>query len=198
MATGPRSLHALLGGGAVADLLLWRRRNASAAAVVGATAVWFVFERAGYSFPSVLSNALLLLVAILFFWAKSASLLNRPLPPLPNLEVSDAIVEKAADHALVWINRLLAVGHDIAIKRDRKVFIKVILILWVVSFVGMLFNFLTLIYIGVTLSLLVPPLYEKYQDQVDEKLGVAHSVLSRHIDTIVTRAGQSAKQKKTE
>jgi len=58
-------------------LLLWRRRNASAAAVVGATAVWFVFERAGYSFPSVLSNALLLLVAILFFWAKSASLLNR-------------------------------------------------------------------------------------------------------------------------
>ena len=61
----------------VADLLLWRRRNASAAAVVGATAVWFVFERAGYSFPSVLSNALLLLVAILFFWAKSASLLNR-------------------------------------------------------------------------------------------------------------------------
>jgi reticulon-3 len=58
-------------------LLLWRRRNASAAAVVGATTVWFVFERAGYSFPSVLSNALLLLVAILFFWAKSASLLNR-------------------------------------------------------------------------------------------------------------------------
>ena len=53
-------------------------------------------------------------------------------------------------------------------------------------------------FLGVMLCLLVPPLYEKYQDQVDEKLGVAHSVLSRHIDTIVTRAGQSAKQKKTE
>jgi len=165
--------------------------------VVGATAVWFVFECAGYSLPSVLANALLLLVAILFFWAKSASLLNRPLPPLPNLEVSDVVVEKAADRALVWINRVLAVGQDIAIKRDRKTFIRVILILWVVSYVGMLFNFLTLIYIGVMLSLLVPPLYEKYQDHVDEKLGVAHSVLSRHIDTIITRAGQ-AKQKKTE
>ncbi|PUZ49433.1 hypothetical protein GQ55_7G325500 [Panicum hallii var. hallii] len=197
MAAHPRSLHALLGGGAVADVLLWRRRNASAAAVAGATAVWFVFERAGYSLPSVLANALLLLVAILFFWAKSASLLNRPLPPLPNLEVSDVVVEKAADRALVWINRVLAVGQDIAIKRDRKIFIRVILILWVVSYVGMLFNFLTLIYIGVMLSLLVPPLYEKHQDHVDEKLGVAHSVLSRHIDTIITRAGQ-AKQKKTE
>jgi reticulon-3 len=58
-------------------VLLWRRSNASVAAVVGATAVWFVFERAGYSFLSVLANSLLLLVAILFFWAKSASLLNR-------------------------------------------------------------------------------------------------------------------------
>lgn len=104
--TSRRSLHALLGGGAgthahsrrspirvenlgsvfsslvfsrlaVADLVLWRRRNVSAAAVAGATAVWFLFERAGYSFPSVMANALLLLVAILFFWAKSASLLNR-------------------------------------------------------------------------------------------------------------------------
>ena len=51
----------------------------------------------------------------------------RPLPPLPNLEVSDVVVEKAADRALVWINKLLAVGHDIAIKRDRTVFIQVTL-----------------------------------------------------------------------
>uniref|UniRef100_A0A0D3G1H0 Reticulon-like protein n=1 Tax=Oryza barthii TaxID=65489 RepID=A0A0D3G1H0_9ORYZ len=189
--TSRRSLHALLGGGAVADLVLWRRRNVSAAAVAGATAVWFLFERAGYSFPSVMANALLLLVAILFVWAKSASLLNRPLPPLPKLEVSDVVVEKAADRALVWINKVLAVGHDIAIKRDRSVFIKVILILWVVSYIGMLFNFLTLIYI-------VPPLYEKYQDQVDEKIGMAHSVLSRHLDTIISKTGESTKQKKTE
>nr|AEV41022.1 putative reticulon [Oryza minuta] len=196
--TSRRSLHALLGGGAVADVVLWRRRNVSAAAVAGATAVWFLFERAGYSFPSVMANALLLLVAILFFWAKSASLLNRPLPPLPKLEVSDVVVEKAADRALVWINRVLAVGHDIAIKRDRSVFIKVILILWAVSYIGMLFNFLTLIYIGVMFSLLVPPLYEKYQDHVDEKIGMAHSVLSRHLDTIISKTGESTKQKKTE
>jgi hypothetical protein len=38
------------------------------------------------------------------------------------------VVQKAADRALVWINRLLAVGHDIAIKRDRTVFIQVSLL----------------------------------------------------------------------
>lgn len=47
-------------------------------------------------------------------------------------------------------------------------------------------------------SLLVPPLYEKYQDQVDEKIGMAHSVLSRHLDTIISKTGESTKQKKTE
>lgn len=108
------------------------------------------------------------------------------------------VVQKAADRALVWINKLLAVGHDIAIKRDRTVFIQVILVLWVVSCVGMLFNFFTLIYMGVILSLLVPPFYEMYQDLVDEKLGLAHKVLSRHVDTIVSKTGQPSKQKKAE
>ncbi|KAF7019431.1 unnamed protein product [Triticum aestivum] len=198
MATHHRPLHALLGGGAVADLLLWRRRNASAAAVAGASVVWFLFERAGYSLASVLSNALLLLVVILFFWAKSASLLNRPLPPVPNLEVSDVVVEKAVVRALVWVNKVLAVAHDIAIKRDRTVFIQVIMALWVVSCIGMLFNFFTLIYIGVLLALLVPPVYERHQDVIDEKVGLVHSILSRHLNTAISKTGQPPKQKKAE
>lgn len=61
----------------VADVLLWRQRNAAVLMAVGATTVWFLFERAGYSFLSVFANAILLLVLILFFWAKSALLLNR-------------------------------------------------------------------------------------------------------------------------
>lgn len=122
----------------------------------------------------------------------------RPLPPLPNLEVSDVVVEKAADHALVWVNRVLGVGHDIAIKRDRTVFIQVILVLWVVSCIGMVFNFFTLIYIGVMFSLLVPPFYEKHQDLVDEKVGLVHGVLSKHFATIISKTGQPSKQKKAE
>lgn len=39
--------------------------------------LWFLFERAGYSLITLVANVLLLLVVILFFWAKSASLLNR-------------------------------------------------------------------------------------------------------------------------
>ncbi|OAY66481.1 Reticulon-like protein B11 [Ananas comosus] len=200
-----RSVHLALGGGSdasvlvpVADVLLWRRRSAAAAAAACATAFWYFFERAGYSFLSVVANALLLLVAILFFWAKSALLLNRPLPPLPNLEVSDEVVEKAANEARVWINRVLAIGHDIAIKRDRKVFLEVILVLWLVSYIGRFFNFLTVVYIGILLSLTVPALYDKYQDHVDEKLGIAHSLFLKQYDNILSKTGESRKEKKTQ
>jgi hypothetical protein len=45
---------------------------------------------------------------------------------------------------------------------------------------------------------LVPPFYEKYQDIVDEKVGLAHKVLSKHFDTIISKTGQPSKQKKAE
>ncbi|KAG1327153.1 Reticulon-like protein [Cocos nucifera] len=194
-----RSVHGALGGGAVAEVLLWRRRNAGILVAAGATAVWFLFEWAGYNFLSLMANAFLLVVVILFFWAKSASLLNRPLPPLPNLEVSEKFVGKAADETRVWINRVLAIGHDIAIRRDRKVFLQVTLVLWLVSYIGSLFNFLTLVYIGVLLSLTVPALYDKYQVHVDEKLGMAHKLLLKQYDNILSRGTRKpAKEKKTQ
>ncbi|KAI7981149.1 Reticulon-like protein B11 [Camellia lanceoleosa] len=54
---------------------------------------------------------------------------------------------------------------------------KVALVLWIISYIGSFFNFLTLVYIGVLLSLSVPVLYEKYQDQIDEKLIVAQKII---------------------
>jgi hypothetical protein len=45
---------------------------------------------------------------------------------------------------------------------------------------------------------LVPPFYERYQDIVDEKVGLAHKVLSKHFDTIISKTGKPDKQKKAE
>ncbi|KAL6013324.1 hypothetical protein ACLOJK_003817 [Asimina triloba] len=102
-----------------------------------------------------------------------------PLPPLPNLEVSEDFIGKVADAARDWINRVLAIAHDIALGRDVKLFVEVVVVLWLVSFIGGLFNFLTLIFIATVLALTVPALYDKYQDHVDEKLCATHKVLLR-------------------
>ncbi|KAJ7967518.1 Reticulon-like protein [Quillaja saponaria] len=174
---GHISVHQALGSGSVADLLLWRKWCGGFVVLLSATTLWFLFERAGYNFLSFVANVLLLLVVILFFWAKSASLLNRPLPPLPDLEISEECVVKAADALQVWINYALSIAHDIAIGRNFKLFLQISVGLWVISYIGSLFNLLTLIYSGVLLSLLVPLLYDKYQDHIDDKLFLIHRIL---------------------
>lgn len=49
----------------------------------------------------------------------------RPLPPLPDLDVSEEVVMKAAEEVRVWINRALSVARDIAIDGNVKVLIQV-------------------------------------------------------------------------
>ena len=61
----------------VADVLLWKKWYGGVVVLISASTLWFLFERAGYNLLSFVANVLFLLVVILFFWAKSASLLNR-------------------------------------------------------------------------------------------------------------------------
>ncbi|CAN6891853.1 unnamed protein product [Brassica oleracea] len=176
------SVHNSLGGVfpfwcAVADLLLWRNRTGAVIVLVSSTVFWFLFERAGYNLLSFVSNVLLLLVAILFLWAKSASLLNRPLPPVPNMEIPEEFAVKAADDIRVWINRVLSIASDITIARNPIRLLQVSLVLWAISYVGTFINSLTLVYIGILLSLSVPLVYEKYQDHIDDKLNSTSKVI---------------------
>ncbi|KAK0580455.1 hypothetical protein LWI29_002120 [Acer saccharum] len=175
--SGRISVHHALGGGYVADVLLWKKWYGGVVLLVSATTLWFLFEQAGYNLLSFVSNVLLLLVVILFLWGKSASLLNRPLPPLPDLQISDKTVVKAADAMRVWANSGLSIARDVAVGRNLRIFLQVAFVLLVVSYIGSLFNFLTLVYIGILLSLSVPVVYDKYQDHIDEKLCIITRVV---------------------
>ncbi|XP_004496944.1 reticulon-like protein B11 [Cicer arietinum] len=171
------SVHHALGSGLVADVLLWKNWRGGVAVLGSATTLWYLFEQAGYNFLSFVANVILLLVVILFLWAKAANLLNRPLPPLPDLEISEETIARLADVLQIWINRALSVAHDIAIERNLFLCLQVVGVLWIISYIGSLFNFLTLIYICVLLSLSLPILYDKYQDQINEKMHVIHGII---------------------
>lgn len=60
-----------------ADVILWRRKNVTVGILLVTLAAWVVFERSGYTLLSLVSSVLLLLIAILFLWAKAAAILNR-------------------------------------------------------------------------------------------------------------------------
>ncbi|KAJ4972520.1 hypothetical protein NE237_005694 [Protea cynaroides] len=60
---------------AVAEVILWRRKNVTLGILFVALAAWVVFEGSSYTLLSLVSSVLLLL-AIVFLWTKSAEILN--------------------------------------------------------------------------------------------------------------------------
>ncbi|OIT01067.1 PREDICTED: reticulon-like protein B12 [Nicotiana attenuata] len=174
-----RSLHQILGGGFVADVVLWRRKDVTVGILVITLFAWVVFEISGYTLLSLVSSVFLLLFTILFLWAKSAAILNRPAPPLPHLYLSEEMVNEAACFVRNHINMLLSASEDIALGKDTNMFVKVSVGLVLVSVIGGLTDFLTLGYTSIVIVLTVPALYEKYEDQVDACILIAYRKL-RH------------------
>lgn len=174
-----KSVHEILGGGIVADVMLWRRRNASVGILFGAAVAWILFEKSGYTLLSLIANVLLLLVSILFVWATAAALIHRPPPPLPELELSEDMVNGTAASIRSRINFLLTVAHDIALGKDPKLFLKVAVCLWLISTIGGWLDFLTLGYTSLVIFLTIPALYEKYEDQVDRYADIAYNQFRR-------------------
>ncbi|CAL9047365.1 reticulon-like protein B16 [Musa acuminata AAA Group] len=175
-----RSIHQIIGGGKAADVILWKRRWISIAVMIGATIGWFLFERSGLSFLTICSDILLILIVIQFARANSAVLLDKQLQPLPELVLSEEMVNNAAASFRVKINNMLMMAHDITLGKDFRIFFQVVVILWLLSVVGSFFSFFTLAYIGIIVSFTIPALYDKYEDRVDRYAGMVHRKISKH------------------
>ncbi|KAG0468235.1 hypothetical protein HPP92_017563 [Vanilla planifolia] len=150
-----RSVHQMLGGGLVADVILWRRRHVTIGILVGASAAWVIFKVSKYTLLSLVSRVLLLLLSILFVWAKAAGILNRPPPPISKLHISEKVKNEAADFLQSKINNLFSHGHDVALGRDSKLFYKVSACLWLISVISSWTDFLTLACISIACILTI-------------------------------------------
>ncbi|KAK4481001.1 hypothetical protein RD792_011869 [Penstemon davidsonii] len=162
-----RTNHEILGGSLVADVMLWRQKNITVGILVVTLASWLVFEISGYTLLTLSSSVFLLLFTILFLWAKSAAILNRPAPPLPHLYLSEEKVNEVATLIRDHVNIVLSVSEDIAFGRDSRMFVKIALSLLVISVIGSLTDFFTLCYTSLVLLLTVPALYERYENNID-------------------------------
>lgn len=149
-------------------MILWRRKNVTVGILLVTLAAWVVFERSGYTLLSLVSSVLLLLIAILFLWAKAAAILNRPAPPLPELHLSEEMVNEVAALIRTRVNDFLSVSQDMALGKNSRLFFRVALYLWLISFVGGLTDFLTLGYTSLVIVLTLPALYERYEDHIDK------------------------------
>ncbi|PWA71268.1 Reticulon [Artemisia annua] len=174
------TLHQLMGGGKAADVLLWKRRRVSLGIIIVATVAWLVFERSGLSFLTICSNVLLFLIVLRFLHANYASMRDKPVQGLPELVLSEEMVNYAAASFRIKVNYMLLMAHDITLGKDFRLFFTVVGFLWLLSVLGSLISFFTLAYIGTILSVTLPALYNKYEAQVDRCAGTIHRSFSRH------------------
>lgn len=168
------SVHQIFGGGFVADVILWRQKNITNGILLVTLASWVVFEKSGYTILSLVSNVLLLLLVILFLWAKSAALLNRPAPPVPKLHLSEEVANDIAVFIRTHVNSFLSATEDVALGKDTKLFFKVALCLLLISLVGALTDIITLGYACILIILTIPFLYERYEDCIDKCANIFH------------------------
>ncbi|KAM7266031.1 hypothetical protein ACFE04_003714 [Oxalis oulophora] len=162
------SVHQILGGGLAADIILWRRKSLTLGILSVTLAVWLVFERSGYTLLSLISSVLLLLMSILYLWATSATILNRPAPPLPELYLSEEMVKEIGALLHTHVNHFLRLSQDIALGKNSKLFFKVAASLLLISFVAGLTDFLTLGYTSLVIILTIPAIYERYEEYIDK------------------------------
>lgn len=174
-----RSLHQIMGGGTAADVILWKRRRVTFGIIVIATIAWLIFEWTEISLLSISSDVLLVVVLIQFLRANYAVARNRQLKPLPELELSEEMVNSAAASFRVKINYMLLMAHDITLGKDFRLFFKVVVCLWLLSVIGSFFSFFTLAYIGTIISITLPALYSKYDEHIDKYAGVLHRRFSK-------------------
>uniref|UniRef100_A0A0E0GZM2 Reticulon-like protein n=1 Tax=Oryza nivara TaxID=4536 RepID=A0A0E0GZM2_ORYNI len=183
----------------VGDVVMWRRGDVSACLLAATVSGWLLFGSGGYTFLSLASNVLLLLLTVLFLWAKAARLLNRPEPPIPEMRISQQVVNEVAALLHSGMNTVFSVFHDIALGKDSVLFYQVFLSLWIISIIGSLTDFTTLCYTialvqwfgigmidrkhalflclmltGIVAVLTIPALYQKYEECIDRYMRFAY------------------------
>ncbi|KAJ0430855.1 hypothetical protein HanRHA438_Chr17g0837741 [Helianthus annuus] len=147
-------LHSVLGGGQVADIILWRNKSLSAAIMLGFTTIWFLFEVLEYTFVSVVFYSMILGILMVFIGRIVMSAL---LPFYRNS--TDLTDEKKLYIALAY----LFLGAPLLIRN----FLVTELALLMTSVIVNHFSPLNLLFFCVICLGTLPVFYEKCEKEVD-------------------------------
>ncbi|GLU12971.1 hypothetical protein SLE2022_296240 [Rubroshorea leprosula] len=167
-----RPMHQVLGGGKVADVLLWRNKEVSAALLIWVTVIWFLFEVVEYNFVTLVCHVLMATMLVIFVWDKTVGYLNWNPPNIPEFVWK----QEAALKEVAWTfhsgsNQLLSVFLNIACGADLAVFLLTVVSLYILSLIGSCFSFLNFLFLGFLSHLTLPYLYDRYEDEVDHFAG---------------------------
>ncbi|XP_041003266.1 reticulon-like protein B13 [Juglans microcarpa x Juglans regia] len=148
------------------DIFLWRRKRLSVAVLLVATAIWVLMEVYQFNFITVISWTAMFVVVALFLWANILRLLGKEPPNMSGLEIPEESAIETANCVRAWIEEGIRWVFRVSAERDWFAFAGTVSGLWLLSYVGKLFDLLTLLYIGIIMGMTVPALYIKFEEQI--------------------------------
>ncbi|XP_008792884.2 reticulon-like protein B6 [Phoenix dactylifera] len=161
------SLHELLGGGRVADILLWRNKHLSAAILAGATLIWSLFAVAEYHFATLLCHISMMAMLVVFIRSNMPYLFDRSPFKIPQVILSQRDIKEVALAFQGRLNHFISIFHDIARGKDLKQFLLAMASLWILSVVGSYCSFISLLYLCFLCIHILAALYERNEYEVN-------------------------------
>ncbi|XP_032820799.2 reticulon-1-A-like isoform X1 [Petromyzon marinus] len=175
----------------VLDLLYWRDIKTSAAVFGGS--LLLLLSLTQFSVVSVLAYLTLAVLSVTISYRVYKSVLQavqktedgHPFREYldADLAMSPETAQKYVDTALSHVNCQLRHLRRLFLVHDLVDSIKFAVVLWLLTYVGALFNGLTIVILALIGAFTVPMVYEKYQVQIDQQVGMVR----KHVGEVVEK-----------
>ncbi|XP_059815773.1 reticulon-1a isoform X5 [Hypanus sabinus] len=176
---------------AVIDLLYWR--DIKQTGIVFGSVLLLLFSLTQFSVVSVIAYLALAALSATISFRIYKSVLQavqktdegHPFKAYLDLDttLSEEQIQKYADSALVYVNSTVKELRRLFLVQDLVDSLKFAVLMWLLTYVGAIFNGLTLMIMAVVSMFTLPVVYEKYQAQIDQYLGLVRT----HVNSVVAK-----------
>ncbi|KAJ6654184.1 hypothetical protein lerEdw1_007281 [Lerista edwardsae] len=187
----PRAVRKLLAEFSVHDLVFWR--DVKKTGLVFSTTLILLLSLAAFSVISVASYLILALLSVTISFRVYKSVIQavqkseegHPFKAYLDLDVavSSETFHNYVSATMVHVNHALKLIMRLFLVEDLVDSLKLAVVMWLMTYVGALFNGITLLILAELLAFSVPVVYEKYKTQIDHYVGIARE----QIKSVVTK-----------
>ena len=185
----PSKTHLALGGGTVANVLLWKDAKRSALFFFGLLTILYFFYSSGSTLVSALTyNLCVVLIAVFVLNFLPDPIFNISLPKIPPtlFEISEESVNLMALELRSYWNSGVSLLERIVVQRDFVLFFKAIVFLRVMKFFGR-FSFQSLLFIGLFGAFIAPYIHEQNEEEFDKLRALASETFHSYAGLVASK-----------
>ncbi|XP_011798015.1 PREDICTED: reticulon-3 isoform X3 [Colobus angolensis palliatus] len=196
-------LARLLTDFSVHDLIFWR--DVKKTGFVFGTTLIMLLSLAAFSVISVVSYLILALLSVTISFRIYKSVIQavqkseegHPFKAYLDVDItlSSEAFHNYMNAAMVHINRALKLIIRLFLVEDLVDSLKLAVFMWLMTYVGAVFNGITLLILAELLVFSVPIVYEKYKTQIDHYVGIARDQTKSIVEKIQAKLPGIAKKK---